>query len=62
VGSLSGAFNIATAVMTDQAFDLHLFRHLERAKSVYSCLYNMKHGMVRFRMDKPDFSALNYFE
>ena len=68
IGSLQwaislGRFDIATAVMTLSGFRAcPRVGHLERAKRVVSYLSVMKHAMIRFRTDEPDFSDVETFE
>jgi hypothetical protein len=64
VGSLQwaislGRFDVATAVMTLSGFRaLPRKGHLERAKRVCGYLSRMKHAVIRFRVEEPDYSDL----
>ena len=64
VGSLQwavtiGRIDIAPAVMTLSAFRAAPRRgHLECAKRAVGYLYKMRHGVIRVRTDKPDYSDI----
>ena len=64
IGSLQwtiqiGRFDVATAVMSMSRFRAMPRRgHLERVKRIYGYLSKMKHGILRIRTDKPDFSDI----
>ena len=64
IGSLQwtiqiGRFDVATAVMSMSCFRAMPQRgHLERVKRIYGYLSKMKHGILRIRTDKPDFSDI----
>jgi hypothetical protein len=54
-----GRFDVATAVMTLSKFRATpRIGHMERAKRVIGYLCKMKHGAIRFRTNRPDYSAL----
>ena len=54
-----GRFDIMTAVMTLSSFRAAPRRgHLERACRIVGYLSKMKHGMIRYRVDLPDYSDL----
>ena len=54
-----GRVDIATAVMTMSAFrPAPRIGHLDRAKRIVAYLAKMKHAIIRFRTDEPDFSDL----
>ena len=58
-----GRFDIATAVMTLSGFRAcPRVGHLDRTKRVVSYLAIMKHAMIRFRTNQPDFSDVELFE
>ena len=62
IGSLQwaiqiGRFDVATATMTLSRFRAAPRQgHLDRAKRVYGYLSKMRHGVIRIRTEKPDFS------
>ena len=64
IGSLQwaiqiGRFDVATATMTLSRFRAAPRQgHLDRAKRIIGYLYKMKHGVIRFRTEEPDFSEL----
>ena len=58
-----GRFNIATAVMTMSKFrSAPKSGHLSRVRRIVGYLTKMKHGVVRFRVGKPDLSSLDDIE
>ena len=64
IGSLQwaiqiGRFDVATATMTMSRFRAAPRQgHLDRVKRIIGYLYKMKHGVIRFRTEEPDFSML----
>ena len=64
IGSLQwaiqiGRFDVATATMTMSRFRAAPRQgHLDRVKRIIGYLYKMKHGIIRFRTEEPDFSML----
>ena len=64
IGSLQwivtiGRFDVATAVMTLSRFRAAPRKgHLERVQRIYGYLSKMRHGMIRFRTEIPDYSAI----
>ena len=54
-----GRFDVATAVMTLSSFRAAPRRgHMDRIKRIYGYLHKMRDGVIRFRTDEPDYSAL----
>ena len=54
-----GRFDIATAVMTMSSFRIAPRQgHLDRVKRICGYLAKMKHGFIRVRTNKPDYSSL----
>jgi len=64
IGSLQwvvsiGRLDIATAVMTLSKFrSAPRIGHLERAKRIFSYISKMRHAVIRYRVEKPDYSNL----
>ena len=54
-----GRFDVAVAVMTMSRFRaLPRQGHLERVQRIYGYLSKMRHGTIRIRTEKPDFSGI----
>ena len=58
-----GRFDIATAVMTMSGYRTAPRRgHLDRLKRICGYLAKMKHGFIRFRTERPDYTSLTHRE
>jgi hypothetical protein len=54
-----GRFDVATAVMTMSRFRAAPRKgHLDRVKRIHGYLSKMRHGIIRFRTEEPDFSDI----
>jgi hypothetical protein len=54
-----GRFDITTAVMTLSSFRANPRQgHLDRCKRIYGYLYKMRNGVIRIRVEEPDFSGI----
>jgi hypothetical protein len=64
IGAMQWAVSLARIDITTAVMTLSSFRvaprqgHMDRVRRIYGYLYNMKSGVIRFRVHEPDYSAL----